>query len=105
MLHYRRRNRDEPLPMQQNNSVPALVGFCNYSYDRQNHIDRETLRNILLSFNEDYIYLYLRIFNEASSVMLRSFMELENINPQSLISIYRTLLDRGFDLRELNKIL
>jgi len=105
MLHYRRRNSNEPIQVQQSVSVPALVGFCNYSYDRQNHIDRETLRNILSSFNEDYIYLYLRIFNEASSSMLHSFMELENINPQSLISIYRTLLDRGFDLRELNKIL
>ena len=105
MLHYRRRNSDEPMPVQQSSSVPALVGFCNYSYDRQFHIDTETLRNILLSFNENYIYLYLRIFNESSSSMLRSFMELENISPQSLISIYRTLLDRGFDLRELNKIL
>ena len=105
MLQYRRRNSNEPLPVQQDSCVPGLVGFCNYSYECQSHIDTETLRNILLSFNENYIYLYLRIFNEATPTLLRSFMELENINSANIISIYQTLFNRGFDLRELNKIL
>ena len=105
MLHYRRRNSTEPVPTPQGSPVHALVGFCNYSYDRVGHVDTPMLRSLLLSFNESYIYLYLRIFNEANPALLRSFMEREQINPSNLMHIYHILRERGYDLRDLPSLL
>ena len=105
MLHYTRRNATEPAPVQQGRSVHALVGFCNYSYDRRRHIDTSTLRTILSSFHESYIYLYLRLFNETNPTLLRSFMERENIEFSSVADIYRILQERGYDLRDLHSLL
>ena len=105
MLHYRRRNSTEPMPTPQSSPVHALVGFCNYSYDRRGHVDTPKLRALLSSFNESYIYLYLRIFNEANPALLRSFMEREQINPSNLLLIYRILQERGYDLRDLPSLL
>ena len=105
MLHYRRRNSTEPMPVRQGGSVHALVGFCNYSYDRRSHIDASTLRNILSSFDASYIYLYLRLFNEASPTLLRSFIERERIDVSAILNIYQILRERGYDLRELAPLL
>ena len=105
MLYYRRRNATEPVPVQQGRAVHALVGFCNYSYDRRGQIDTQTLHVILSSFDESYIYLYLRLFNEANPAMLRSFMEREHILPSEVLNIYRTLRERGYDLRDLPALL
>ena len=105
MLHYRRRNSTEPAPVQHGRAVHALVGFCNYSYDRRRHIDTSRLRAILSSFDEAYIYLYLRLFNEANPALLRSFLGQEDIDISIVANIYRTLQRRGYDLRDLRSIL
>jgi len=105
MLHYRRRNSSEPVPTPQSRPVHALVGMCNYSYDRSGHIDTSMLRSLLSSFDESYIYLYLRIFNEANPSLLRSFMELERIDRSNVLGIYHILRERGYDLRDLPSLL
>ena len=105
MLHYRRRNSDEPVSTPQGRPVHALVGFCNYSYDRSGHVDTSMLRSLLSTFNESYIYLYLRIFNEANPDLLRSFMEHEHINRTDVLNIYDILRERGYDLRDLPSLL
>jgi len=104
MLQYRRRN-STAAPIQAHSHVPALVGLCNWSYDRNSRIDSRALRNILTSFSPDYIHLYLRIFNEASPQMLSSFIEYGNLDTAHIESIYHTLQERGYDLRDLNEIL
>ena len=105
MLHYRRRNSNEPAPVQCGRAVHALVGFCNYSYDRSKLIDTTRLHAILSSFDENYIYLYLRLFNEANPPLLRSFLLQENIDRTRVVNIYRILRERGYDLRDLRSIL
>jgi len=105
MLRYRRRNATEPVPVQRGRAVHALVGFCNYSYDRSRHVDTARLRAILSSFDENYIHLYLRLFNEANPPLLRSFLDRENIDRSRVANIYRILRERGYDLRDLRSIL
>jgi len=99
MLQYRRRNSDMPIPSVVHTRNHPLLTFINWSYDRSKQIDSATLRNILLSFDENYIHLYLRLFNEIPSEVIHSFMTQENINKNTLDQIHHRLNNRGFDLR------
>ncbi len=105
MLQYRRRDAATSQPMSSGNTVPALVGLCNWSYDRSRRVDSRILRDILTSFSPDHIHLYLRIFNEASPQMLTSFMEYAGLETSRVETIYRVLEERGYDLRDLNDLL
>jgi len=99
MLNYRRRNSDMPMPTVTNTRNHPLLTFINWSYARSRQIDSLTLRNILSSFNENYIHLYLRLFNEIPTEVIHSFMTQENINKNTLDQIHHRLNNRGFDLR------
>jgi len=99
MLQYRRRNSDMPIPSIIRTRNHPLLTFINWSYDRSRQIDSLTLRNILLSFDENCIHLYLRLFNEIPREVINSFLIQENLNKNLLDQIYHRLNNRGFDLR------
>jgi len=101
MLQYNRRNRtDISISQQQNksNSTPLLT-YCNWSYAPDYHIDLDTLKEILHSFNQEYIPYYLRIFNETPSQVLKAFLEQYEISKSSLESIYNDFLDKGIQVK------
>ena len=104
MLQYKRRNTtDISISQQQNksNSTPLLT-YCNWSYALNYHIDLDTLKEILHSFNQEYIPYYLRIFNETPSRVVKAFLEQYEISKSSLESIYNNLLDSGFKIKNVN---
>ena len=98
MLHYRRRNSDEPLPEIKTNRHPFLT-YVNWSYDKNQHFDTEQLRNMLSAYNERYVNIYFRIFNEIPRNVVESFMEQENLDTAILADIYRALSHLNLDLR------
>ena len=99
MLQYRRRNTIEPQTEQKNSNATPLLSYCNWSYSSDYHIDIDTLKNILYSFNHEYIPYYLRIFNETPRQVVESFLEQYKISKSSLDSIYNKLLDNGFKVK------
>ncbi len=98
MLHYRRCNSDEPLPEIKTNRHPFLT-YVNWSYDKNQHFDTEQLRNMLSAYNERYVNIYFRIFNEIPRDVVESFMEQENLDAAILADIYRELSRLNLDLR------
>ena len=99
MLQYRRRNSDMPIPSIVRTRNHPLLTFINWSYDRSRQIDSITLRTILSSFDENYIHLYLRLFNEIPREVIHSFLIQENLDKNILDQIHHRLSNRGFDLR------
>ena len=79
-----------------------MLTYCNWSYSPKSHIDLETLKNILQSFNREYIPFYLRILNETPKELVESFLEQYNILRSSLQSIAKELRDSGFRVRDFN---
>jgi len=67
MLQYRRRNNINSSKQQNKSNSTPLLTYCNWSYAPNYHIDLDTLKEILHSFNQEYIPYYLRIFNETPS--------------------------------------
>ena len=104
MLQYRR--RDSKVKLAQENfeepSALAMLTYCNWSYSPKSHIDLETLKNILQSFNREYIPFYLRILNETPKELVESFLEQYNILKSSLQSISKELRDSGFRVKDFN---
>lgn len=98
ILQYRRRNSNAPTPTVTSTLHPILT-YINWSYDKNRQINKETLKNILSEFKEDYTHIYLRLFNETPKQIINSFLEQEDLDPASLEQIYTTLSCRGFDLR------
>ncbi len=102
MLQYKRRNnKDVSIELQESNFSPLLT-YCNWSYAPDYHIDLETLKEILRSFNQEYIPYYLRIFNETPSRAIKAFLEEYGISKSSLESISNNLLDSGFKVKNVN---
>jgi hypothetical protein len=99
MLQYRRRNSDMPIPTVTYTRNHPLLTFINWSYVRNRQIDTLTLRSIFSNFNEDYIHIYLRLFNEIPREVINSFLMQENLNKNLLDQIHHRLNNRGFDLR------
>jgi len=104
MLQYKRRNSIEKSTLQQSNKplVAPLLTYCNWSYAPNYHIDLETLKNILQSFNQKYIPFYLRIFNETPSRVVEAFLEQYQISKSSLQSIAQSLEADGFKVKRNN---
>ena len=104
MLQYRR--RDSKIKLTQENfeepSGMAILTYCNWSYSPQSHIDLETLKTILHSFNQEYIPFYLRILNETPKELVENFLEQYNILKTSLQNISKELRESGFRVREFN---
>ncbi len=98
MLHYRRRNSNEPIPQIETNRHPFLT-YVNWSYDKNQHFNTEQLRNMMSAYNEQYANIYLRIFNEIPRDVVESFMEQENLDTAVLADIYRALSQLNLDLR------
>ncbi|HHS92766.1 MAG TPA: hypothetical protein ENK82_05420 [Campylobacterales bacterium] len=103
MLQYRRRNpTNSSIPQQINEPViTPLLTYCNWSYSSDYHIDLETLKNILHSFNNEYIPFYLRIFNETPSQVVETFLKQYHISKNSLQSIANSLEADGFKVKAL----
>ena len=103
MLQYKRRNTTNiSISQQQNksNSTPLLT-YCNWSYAPDYHIDLDTLKELLHSFNQEYIPYYLRIFNETPSRVVKAFLEQYEISKSSLQSIFESLESDGFKVKAL----
>jgi len=104
MLQYRRRNSNTAMPSRMHTQSHPLVTYCNWSYDRNNHIDTETLINLLSHFDKRYTHIYLRIINETPRSVVDSFIEIENLDSSVLRTIHHILRQRGFDLLILLKL-
>jgi len=102
MLQYRRRGSEVKLTQEnfENPSAMAILTYCNWSYSSKSHIDLETLKTILHSFNREYIPFYLRILNETPKELVESFLEQYNILRSSLQSISKELKDSGFRVKD-----
>jgi len=105
MLQYKRRNSIEKSILQQSNKpmVTPLLTYCNWSYAPNYHIDLETLKNILQSFNQKYISFYLRIFNETPSRVIEAFLEQYKIPKSSLEAISKSLEIDGVKVKNVKK--
>jgi len=104
MLQYRRRNTEKILIAQNfgESSAMSMLTYCNWSYSPESHIDLGTLKNILRTFNEEYIPFYLRILNETPKQVVEEFLERYKILNSSLQSISNRLRDTGFRVKEFN---
>ncbi|HIP13395.1 MAG TPA: hypothetical protein EYG73_11850 [Arcobacter sp.] len=102
MLQYRRRNSKTTLIAQDfgEPSAMSMLTYCNWSYASEYHIDLNTLKNILRSFNEEYIPFYLRIFNETPRQVVEEFLEQYKILNSSLQNISNRLRDDGFRVKD-----
>jgi len=94
MLQYRRRNSDMPIPTVTHIRNHPLLTYVNWSYDRTRQIDTLTLRSIFLNFNENYIHIYLRLFNEIPREVIHSFLIQENLDKNILDQIHHRLSNR-----------
>jgi hypothetical protein len=103
MLHYNRRNSITALTSHSSdkNLLAPLLTYCNWSYAPDYHIDLDTLKTILHSFNQEYIPFYLRIFNETPSQVVEAFLEQYHISKSSLQSISQSLEADGFKVKVL----
>jgi len=103
MLQYKRRNSiEKSIPQQSNKAlVTPLLTYCNWSYSSEYHIELETLKNILHSFNHEYIPFYLRIFNETPIRVVEAFLEQYQISKSSLEAISQSLEVDGFKVKGL----
>jgi len=104
MLQYRRRNSTTLLQPRTTTPVHLLLTYCNWSYHIDSHIDIQTLINMLTQFQDKYIRFYLRMINETPSGLIYSFIQQENLNPNTLSHIYHVLDNRGFDLRDFREL-
>ena len=102
MLQYRRRNSTSTLIAQDFSEPSALsiLTYCNWSYSPEYHIDLDTLKNILRSFNEEYIPFYLRILNETPKQVVDDFLEQHKILNSSLQNISTQLKNNGFRVKD-----
>jgi hypothetical protein len=103
MLQYRRRDSTKNTRLEQENQYKTspLLTYCNWSYSSDYHIDLNTLKNILHSFNHEYIPFYLRIFNETPRRVVEAFLEQYQISKSSLESISQSLEADGFKVKTL----
>ena len=101
MLQYRRRNSTNTLIAQDFSEPSALsiLTYCNWSYSSEYHIDLDTLKNILRSFNEEYIPFYLRILNETPRQVVEEFLEQYHISKSLLQVISNNLEAEGFKVK------
>ena len=101
MLQYRRRNTNTPIIQLQHSDISdnPLLTYCNWSYNHIYHIDLDTLKIILTSFDKAYIPFYLRIFNETPAELLESFTSQYNISKSSLLDIRKILINSGFRIK------
>ncbi len=102
MLQYKRRKSSNNTIHQNNYNSTTLLTYCNWSYAPEYHIDLDTLKEILHSFNQEYIPYYLRIFNETPYKVVEAFLEQYNISKKSLEAIYYKLLGNGFKVKNVN---
>ena len=100
MLHYTRRGDISTSTTHTSvNSISSLLTYCNWSYDSTNHIDSETLKSILKTFNPNYIPYYLRIFNETPYEVISYFLKQHHISKSSIESIYIQLSKLGIRIK------
>jgi hypothetical protein len=103
MLQYKRRNaiKISTPPQSPEPKIAPLLTYCNWSYSSDYHIDLNTLKTILHSFNHEYIPFYLRIFNETPNRVVEAFLDHYQISKSSLQSISKVLEADGFKVKTL----
>jgi len=100
MLQYKRRNnKDVSIELQESNFSPLLT-YCNWSYAPEYHINLDTLKEILNSFNQEYIPYYLRIFNETPSRVIKAFLEEYGISKDNLDTVYQNLISSNIQVKK-----
>ena len=100
MLHYTRRGDiSTSTTRSSESSISSLLTYCNWSYSATNHIDMETLKSILKTFNPNYIPYYLRIFNETPYEVISYFLKQHHISKSSIESIYIQLSKLGIRIK------
>lgn len=96
MLTYRRRGSSEStthINVNSNKNIKFL-GYCNWSYTKNHHININEAINMLNSFNSIYIPYYIRIFNEMPRDVLYDFIKRNNISYSSIEAVHRNLIER-----------
>jgi len=100
VLPYKRRNsKDVSIELQESNFSPLLT-YCNWSYTPDYHIDLKILKEILRSFNQEYIPYYLRIFNETPTQVIKAFLEEYGISKDKLDTVYQNLISSNIQVKK-----
>lgn len=95
MLSYTRRGKaSSNTKTIKSNPDTAFLGYCNWSYSEQYHINVNESINMFENFNSIYLPYYRRMFNEMPRSVLHSFMKRHNISNIKATKIYQTLIQR-----------
>lgn len=96
MLAYRRRGSSESIThaIVNSNNNTKFLGYCNWSYSKNYHINENEAITMFNSFNSLYIPYYVRIFNEMPRSVLYDFTQRNNISATKINIINKTLIER-----------
>lgn len=76
------------------NPDTAFLGYCNWSFSEQYHININEAISMLKNFNGIYIPYYRRVFNEMPRSVLNDFINRHNISSCQISNIYQALAER-----------
>ena len=65
-----------------------IIGYCNWSFDKKNHLSETQLVEALHRFSRRYVPYYVRLFNETPPLLLEDFVESHNISGNEIQNIY-----------------
>lgn len=65
-----------------------VIGYCNWSFDKRNHLSETQLVEALHRFSRRYVPYYVRLFNETPPALLEDFVESHHISESEIESIY-----------------
>lgn len=96
MFRYVRRADFSTVNVSRNNTDTALlehpiIGYCNWSFDKKNHISETQLVDALHRFSRRYVPYYVRLFNETPPALLEDFVESHNISDSEIQRIYSNI--------------
>ncbi|WP_122893092.1 hypothetical protein [Arcobacter peruensis] len=96
MLTYRRRGSSESTThiTVNSNRNTKFLGYCNWSYTRNHHININEAIRMFRNFNSIYIPYYIRIFNEVPRSVLYDFTQRNNIKDSQIKKIYVNLIEK-----------
>lgn len=72
-------------------SEHPIVGYCNWSFDKKNHISEAELVEALHQFDSKCIPYYVRLFNETPPALFREFTNINNISENEVEAIYSNI--------------
>lgn len=78
-----------------------LLTYCNWSYAKKSHLNKEQLIDIIRNFDRTKLPYYIRIFNEAPVGTIKYFMDSNGLSYNDLRKIWKKLSAiRGIMLRD-----